>query len=284
MIKKLKEGLKNLLPGSKTPKVAVLSLKGVIGGGGRTRQSLSDASVADQIEKAFSMSGLSAVALKINSPGGSPVQSALIADRIRRLAKEKDVPVLAFAEDVAASGGYMLALAADKIYAHEASIVGSIGVVSGGFGFKGLIEKLGVERRIHTAGTKKAMLDPFVEEKDEDVARLKEIQAEIHDYFIGFVKGRRGRRLKGEPDVIFSGDVFLGAEAVKLGLIDGLGDAKTVLKKRFGDKVKTRDFTEKKSLISALFGLRRGGMIGLSSPDAWIDAVEERSIWSRFGL
>jgi len=280
--------LRRTVFGEPAPKVAVLRLDGVIASGGRFKQNINMASVAGQIEEAFSLGGLSAVALQINSPGGSPVQSALILQRIRDLAKEKDVPVLAFAEDVAASGGYMLAIAADEIYANESSIIGSIGVVSSGFGFKGAIEKLGIERRLYTAGENKSMLDAFQDEKEEDVARLKEIQLEIHEHFKKLVRDRRGKRLKGLRGKLFSGEVFTGNEAIKMGLIDGIGDARTVLRDRFGEKVKLRVVSEKKSRFGSLLGLgsRHGSDLGKieDMPHGLITAVEERLIWNKFGL
>lgn len=274
--------------GEPPPRVAVLKLYGVIAPGGRFRQNISMGSVASQIDEAFSTPGLSAVALMINSPGGSPVQAALICKRIRDLAVEKDVPVLAFAEDLAASGGYMLALAADEIFANECSIVGSIGVVSSGFGFKEAIAKLGVERRLYTAGESKAMLDSFQEEKSEDVARLKEIQTEIHENFKKMVRDRRGKRLKGLRARLFSGEVFTGTEAVKVGLIDGIGDVRMILRARFGSKVKLRTYSEKKQRLGALLGLGAAGESeykGMGDmPHGLIAAVEERLFWNKFGL
>lgn len=277
--------------GDPPPRVAVLPLYGVIAAGGRFKQAVNMAGFADRIDEAFSTPGLSAVALLINSPGGSPVQSALITKRIRDLAAEKNVPVLAFAEDVAASGGYMLALAGDEIYANESSLIGSIGVVSSGFGFTEAIAKIGVERRLYTAGESKAMLDSFSEEKAEDVARLREMQDEIHEHFKKMVRDRRGKRLKGLRGKIFSGEVFTGQEAVKLGLIDDLGDLREVLRNRFGEKVKFQVLGEKKSRFGSLLGLKqRSGMhIGFDSgmadlPHAAISAVEERLIWNKFGL
>ena len=274
--------------GEPRPRVAVLRLTGVISpGGGRFQRTLNIAGLAPLIEQAFSTSGLAAVALVINSPGGSPVQSALIAQRIRAMAVEKNVPVIAFAEDVAASGGYMLALAGDEIFAHEASIVGSIGVISSGFGLKAVIERFGIERRLYTAGERKAMLDTFSETKEEDVARLKDIQAAIHENFKAMVRDRRGARLKGARAQIFSGDVFTGAEAVKLGLIDGIGDVRSLMRTRFGKRVRFRVIGERKPRLGALFG------IGASSREApapadWagglLAAIEERLFWTRFGL
>ncbi|MBL4639430.1 MAG: S49 family peptidase [Kordiimonadaceae bacterium] len=281
--------LRRKLFGEPAPKVAVVRLYGMIASGGRFKNNLNLAGVAEQLEQAFSIRGLSAVALQINSPGGSPVQSALILKRIRDLATEKNVPVLAFAEDVAASGGYMLAVAGDEIYANPSSILGSIGVVSSGFGFKGAIEKLGVERRLYTSGESKAMLDAFQDEKEEDIARLKEIQQEIHEHFKGLVRERRGKRLKGLRGKLFSGEVFTGHEAVKLGLIDGIGDIRTVLRSRFGDKVKMRLISEKKPRLSGLLGLASQS----SAAPAFdmgdiaygaLAAIEERLHWNRYGL
>jgi len=284
--------LRRTVFGDPPPRVAVLPLYGVIAAGGRFKQSVNLAGFADRIDEAFSTPGLSAVALLINSPGGSPVQSALITKRIRDLAAEKHIPVLAFAEDVAASGGYMLALAGDEIYANESSLIGSIGVVSSGFGFTDAIAKIGVERRLYTAGESKAMLDSFSEEKEEDVARLREMQNEIHEHFKKMVRDRRGKRLKGLRGKIFSGEVFTGHEAVKLGLIDDLGDLRGVLRDRFGEKVKFQVLGEKKSRFGSLLGLkqsndmRAGGSLGgmADLPHAVISAVEERLFWNRFGL
>lgn len=284
-------GVRRSLFGDPPPRVAVLPLCGVIAAGGRFRQAINLAAFASRIEQAFSIPGVSAVALLINSPGGSPVQSALIAKRIRDLATEKHVPVLAFAEDVAASGGYMLALAGDEIYANESSLIGSIGVVSAGFGFKEAIAKIGVERRLYTAGESKAMLDSFSEEKEEDVARLKEMQSEIHEHFKKMVRDRRGKRLKGLRGKIFSGEVFTGQEAVKLGLIDDLGDLRAVMRDRFGENVKFQILSEKKPRLGSLFGLgqRRESATGFGGgvadlPHGLLAAVEERLFWNRFGL
>lgn len=283
-------GLRKQLFGEPAPRVAVLSLNGVIGAGGRFKQALNMASVADAIDEAFSLQGLSAVALSINSPGGSPVQSTLIVKRIRALADEKNVPVIAFAEDVAASGGYMLALAGDEIYADESSLIGSIGVIAGGFGFSEAIKKLGIERRIYTAGEKKAMLDNFSEEKEEEVEWLKAMQAEIHENFKKMVRDRRGKRLKGLRGKIFSGEVFTGTESVKLGLIDGIGDVRSLLRDRFGDKVVIKQVGEKKSKLGALFGVEQAFgknaklEIGEEMMPSLISAVEERLQWNKFGL
>ena len=291
MIAKTFHKLRCAFLGDPPPLVAVVRLYGVIAPGKRFRSGLNLASLASQLESAFSLPGLAAVALQINSPGGSPVQSALITKRIRDLAREKHVPVLAFAEDVAASGGYMLALAGDEIYANESSIIGSIGVVSSGFGFTEAIKKLGIERRLYTAGESKAMLDAFQDEKAEDVERLKAIQGDIHEHFKSLVRERRGKRLKGLRTHIFSGDVFTGTDAVKQGLIDDIGDMRSVLRDRFGRKVRFRLVGEKKPRFGSLLGLRRGGFDEGSGFDGMADlpggllsAIEERLFWNRFGL
>ncbi|MDX1574678.1 MAG: S49 family peptidase [Kiloniellales bacterium] len=268
------------------PLVNVLRLSGVIGGLGRFRRGLNLASQAQLIERAFKTPRLSAVALAINSPGGSPVQSALIGDRIRALAEEKEVPVIAFAEDVAASGGYWLACAADEIYAHESSIVGSIGVISAGFGFPELLSRIGVERRVHTAGERKAMLDPFRAEVPEDVERLKTIQTDIHDGFKDYVRARRGDRLKGEEEDLFSGEFWTGRRALALGLVDGLGELRQVMRARFGEKVRLRviDGPRRLRLPLGFAGGRLAGPDLAASAHALVEAAEERALWSRYGL
>ncbi|GHF23271.1 peptidase S49 [Kordiimonas sediminis] len=289
-VSKFLSSARTALFGKPKPVVAVIRLYGVIASGGRFQKGLNMADLAPTLDEAFETKGLSAVALLINSPGGSPVQSAMITSRIRALAAEKDVPVVAFAEDVAASGGYMLALAGDEIFAHEASIIGSIGVISAGFGFKDAIEKIGVERRVYSAGDKKAMLDPFKEENEEDVERLKSLHGEIHEYFKGMVRDRRGKRLKGLRGKIFSGDVFSGVEAHKLGLTDGIGDIRSKMQERFGKKVKLKVVGEKKSRLSGLLGLSKTqSLTSTASPidglgKELLSAVEERFIWNRFGL
>ncbi|WP_373089205.1 S49 family peptidase, partial [Sneathiella sp.] len=224
----------------KSPLVAVIPLHGVIApGGSKLRgENLNLAGLSTQIEAAFKTKGLSAVALVINSPGGSPVQSSLIFDYIRQLADEEDIMVYAFAEDVMASGGYWLSLCADEIYINKNSIVGSIGVISAGFGFPALLEKIGVERRLYSAGENKAKLDPFSPEKAEDIVWLKKIQEDIHENFKELVKTRRGERLKKRKDKeLFSGDIWVGAKAVDLGLVDGIADLRSFMRGKFGDKV-----------------------------------------------
>jgi len=217
--------------------------------------------------------------LAINSPGGSPVQSALLAGRIRQLAEENEIPVYAFCEDVAASGGYWLACAAEEIYADPASIVGSIGVVSTGFGFTDMLEKIGVERRIHTSGEKKGMLDPFVPEVEDDLERLREIQEDIHEQFKDYVRKRRGTKLTASEDMLFSGEFWTGRRSQELGLIDGLGDLRSVMREKYGEKVNLHLVGGRKR-----FGLGRllGGQADLV--DQGVAALEYRAYWSRFGL
>jgi signal peptide peptidase SppA len=242
-------------------------------------------SVAPLLERAFSINGAKAVALVINSPGGSPAQSHLIFKRIRTLSEEKKLPVLAFVEDAAASGGYMIACAADEIYADPSSIVGSIGVVSAGFGFHKLIERFGIERRVHTAGENKAILDPFRPENPDDVERLKDLQRRIHDLFVDLVRSRRGPRLDETNGELFSGAFWVGAEAIDLGLIDGLGDIRTVMRGRFGEKVRFRMIEPARPpLVGRLLGRRIPGQVGLVDPAEALGVLEERASWSRLGL
>lgn len=265
------------------PVVAVIRLTGVIGAMGPLRGGLTLSGLAPQIERAFKMRRVKAVALAINSPGGSPVQSALISQRIRDLAEEKQVPVIAFTEDVAASGGYWLACAADEIYANESSIVGSIGVISSGFGFPELIKRFGIERRVHAAGERKAMLDPFREEDPKDITRLKALHKQIHETFKDQVRGRRGERLKGSDKQLFNGDIWTGRQAVELGLVDGLGELRHVLRGRFGEKLRLKRVDSPRPWWRRLpLGSRA------PAPEDWaaglIAAAEERSLWSRYGL
>src|SRR6185369_3620649 len=242
---------------SDIPIVPVVRLTGAIGISSPLRPGMTMANVARSLERAFSMSNIKAVALAINSPGGSPVQSHLIFKRIRALADEKKVPVIAFVEDVAASGGYMIACAADEIIADLSSIVGSIGVVGGSFGFDKLIEKIGVERRLYTSGENKAMLDPFLPEKPEDVERLKALQREIHESFIALVKARRGSKLDSRETALFSGAYWTGQRGRELGLVDAIGDLRTTLRERYGDKVRTPLIAERGF---ALFGRKAAGV------------------------
>lgn len=278
-----------LLPKSWRPGVVtipVVRLHGAImTGGGQLRPSLSLASTAGLIEKAFAFDA-PAVAFSINSPGGSPVQSRLIFKRIRDLAAEKNRKVLVFVEDVAASGGYMIALAGDEIVADPSSIVGSIGVVSASFGFPELLKKLGVERRVHTAGRNKSLLDPFKPEKKEDVERLKALQLEIHDTFIDLVRERRGAKLKDDPD-LFTGLFWTGRKGLELGLVDALGDMRSVLKERYGPKTRLKLVSAQRGLLSRLspFGSRIAAAdVAASAAEGLADAAQERALWARFGL
>lgn len=271
------------------PLVPVIRLHGVIGGAGPLRSGMNIAGLAETLDRAFAPKKLKAVALAINSPGGSPVQAALIAERIRAHAREKEVPVLAFCEDVAASGGYWLACAADEIYAEKSSIIGSIGVISAGFGFHELLEKYGVERRLYASGTRKGMLDPFSPEREADVARLKELQGDIHENFRELVRKRRGSRLKAPEDRLFSGDIWTGKGALEVGLIDGIGNLRGVLRERFGANVVTPLLQPRRGLLRRLRGGSGAGGESLADgvrdlPAAALAAVEERLWWSRFGL
>lgn len=268
------------------PVVPVVRLAGVIGVATPLRPGLMLSTIARSLERAFAVRNARAVALIINSPGGSPAQSHLILRRIRQLAEEKKIPVLAFIEDVGASGGYMLACAADEIICDQYSIVGSIGVVGGSFGFAKLMDKLGVERRLYTAGERKVMLDPFLPEKPEDVKRLKAIQKDIHEHFIALVKERRGSKLNGSDKALFSGEFWTAQTAIDLGLADTLGDMRSTLRARYGDKVRTPLIAAERSM----FGRRLPGVMlgdlanrpGLGND--LLSTLEARAIWSRYGL
>jgi signal peptide peptidase SppA len=265
-------GMKLNLPFLKSgPTVNIIRLQGAIANSSR---GLDDTSLAPVIERAFAKGKPVAVALEINSPGGSAVQSSLIAARIRGLATEKNIPVFAFVEDVAASGGYWLACAADEIIIDRGSIVGSIGVISAGFGLDQAIARYGVERRVHTAGKSKSMLDPFKPEKPEDIERLRGLLGDLHTYFIDHVKSRRGARLKDNPD-LFTGEIWVGDKAVEQGLADDIGHLVPTLKDRYGNKVRFRRFGQKRSLLQR-FGAQLAG-------DA-LAGVEERAAFARFGL
>nr|WP_020180236.1 S49 family peptidase [Methylopila sp. M107] len=269
--------------------VPVVRLTGAIGIGSPLRPALTLASVAGPLEKAFSTKGAKEIALVINSPGGSAAQAHLIYGRIRQLAVQHDIGVAAFVEDAAASGGYMIACAADEIVADPASIVGSIGVVSSGFGFDRAIERLSIERRLYTSGENKAILDPFSPEKAEDVERLKEIQHEIHELFIALVKERRGKALGSDPE-LFSGAFWTGQTGLGLGLVDRLGDIRSTMRERWGDKVELRAMTPKTSLLKRLTGRGASGdvgtglALGTGLAEEAIEALERRAVWARFGL
>lgn len=269
------------------PVVPVVRLSGAIGVVTPLRPGLMLSSIARALERAFETRNARAVALIVNSPGGSPAQSHLIFQRIRQLAQEKNIPVLAFIEDVGASGGYMLACAADEIICDPYSIVGSIGVVGASFGFPQLMEKLGVERRIYTSGDRKVMLDPFQPEKPEDVKRIHAIQKDIHQHFIALVKERRGAKLHGADKTLFSGEFWTAQRAIELGLADRVGDLRSSLRERYGDKVRTPLIAAERSM----FGRARQGVsiadafsgrAGLA--DDLISALETRALWSRYGL
>lgn len=282
-----------ILPKSMRPEgvtIPVVRLAGTIApSGGQFRPVLSLASTAGVLQKAFSMRDAPAVAISINSPGGSPVQARLIYKRIRDLAAEKNKHVIVFVEDVAASGGYMIAVAGDEIVADPSSIVGSIGVISAGFGFTELIKKIGVERRVYTAGRNKSVLDPFQPEKKADVERLKALQLEVHETFIDLVKDRRGGKLADKPD-LFTGEFWTGKASMELGLVDALGDMRSFLKQRYGEKTKMRLVSAPRGLFGrrlGLFGTARDefqsqALLGLARGLG--DELEDRALWARYGL
>lgn len=266
-------------------KVAVIRFAGVIADASISKKGISYHRYAKAIDKAFDKGGVKAVALVINSPGGSAAQTSLIAGHIRQRAEEKEIPVFAFVEDVAASGGYWLACAADEIYAQESSIVGSIGVISASFGFEDLIEKYGIHRRLYTSGDQKSFLDPFSPEKKEDIARLKAIQKEIHQAFIDWVTERRGDVLKASDKDVFDGSFWTAGPAQERGLINGLGDVRSVMRARFGDEVKFAEATPDKGLpvpVPFIGKLQAGMADGFS--DELVDTLETRAVWARYGL
>jgi serine protease SohB len=270
----------------RSPTVPVVRLTGVIGGGTPLRQGLTLANVATPLERAFKMAD-DTVAIVVNSPGGSPVQSRQIFQRIRDLARENNVRVYMFAEDVAASGGYMIMCAGDEIYADSSSIVGSIGVIAATFGFVDLIDKIGVERRVYTAGERKLMLDAFQPENPDDIVRLKAIQAAIHDDFIALVRDRRGKAIEAAGDQLFTGEFWAGRQALELGLIDGIMDVRTKMRELCGDKVELRLVSGERGFfrrrIPGVFAaLGAGEPFGLA--DEVISAIEARAIWARFGF
>ena len=290
LLKRPLDFLRRLLPArfrADIPVVPVVRLSGVIGMGTPLRPGLMLSTAARSLERAFATRNARAVALIINSPGGSPTQSHLIMRRIRQLAEEKKIPVLAFIEDVGASGGYMLACAADEIICDHYSIVGSIGVVGGSFGFPKLMEKLGIERRIYTAGERKVMLDPFEPEKPEDVKRIKAIQKEIHGHFIALVKERRGAKLNGPDKTLFSGEFWTAQTAVELGLADSLGELRSTLRARYGDKVRTPLISAERGLFGrSKPGVSLAGVLGNRQGlgDDLLSSLEARAMWSQYGL
>jgi signal peptide peptidase SppA len=286
------EKLINLIPARlrrRRSVVPVVRLSGVIGAVTPLRPGMSLAGVARTLERAFAVKNAKAVALVINSPGGSPVQSRQIYLRIRQLAEEKKLPVLAFVEDVAASGGYMIACAGDEIFCDPSSILGSIGVVGGSFGFQELLKKVGVERRLYTAGAHKAMLDPFLPEDPDDVTRVKALQREIHAIFIALVKQSRGARLKAADETLFTGEYWAGETSVSLGLADAVGDLRSTLRARYGEKVQTPLIVPPSGMLSGLLGRRSPGALSAwegapSLPEEAISALESRAIWAKFGF
>ena len=258
--------------------VAHLKLSGVIGNAGKFKQGIDFAGQEELIKKAFSLKKAACVAISINSPGGSPVQSHLIYDFIRSQAKKTKKKVIIFAEDVAASGGYLIACAGDEIYANKSSIVGSIGVIYSSFGFKDLIQKIGVQRRVYTAGKNKSTLDPFMEEKQEDIERLKSIQLDLHKDFIDVVEESRSTKLKKNIGIeLFSGEFWSGRKAKDLGLIDGIGNADQILKEKFGEDVNIKKFEKAKGWLAKKLSSE-------TQIDKTISILEERSIWQRYGF
>jgi signal peptide peptidase SppA len=268
------------------PVVAVVPLVGIIGRIGPWRRGLTVAGLAATLERAFTLEGVKAVALSVNSPGGSPVQSALIGRRIRALAAEQGVPVFGFAEDVAASGGYWLLAAADELYADESSIVGSIGVLSAGFGFAEILKRFGIERRVYASGEHKDALDPFQPEKLEEVEHLRSLQEDIHEAFRRHVRERRAGRLKGEEKELFSGRFWTGVKARELGLIDDLGDVRTVMRARFGENVRLVVVSDGRPWWRRRLGGLAARAMGKGPPlaDELLASLEERLMWNRFGL
>jgi signal peptide peptidase SppA len=270
------------------PIVPVVRLSGVVGISSPLKPGLTIATVARLLDRAFETRNARAVVLAINCPGGSAVQSHLIFQRIRALAVEHELPVIAFVEDVAASGGYMIACAADEIICDSSSIVGSIGVVGASFGFDKLIYKIGVERRVYTSGDRKVMLDPFLPENPDDVKRLKTIQKEIHEDFIELVKSRRGAKLDSREKALFSGEFWAGSKARELGLVDAIGELRVTLRERFGKKVKTPLIAERGLLGRRTPGIR-GAMVerlmdGAGFADDIVSTLEARALWARYGL
>jgi signal peptide peptidase SppA len=284
--------LSRLLPARFTrrgPVLPVVKLHGTIGVGSPLRPGLNLDAVNSSLERAFSYRNVPAVLLSVNSPGGSAVQSALIHNRVRQLAEQKNVKVISFCEDVAASGGYWLATAGDEIYADHASIVGSIGVLYAGFGFVEALNRLGVERRVHTAGESKMMLDPFQPQREDDVERLKTMQADIHEVFKTLVKTRRAGRLKAEDAELFSGAFWSGGQALQIGLVDGLGSLHAVVKEKFGADAVLKQVTRSAGWMRWLrfppqVAGARSGHLAAGLADELIETLEARALWQRFGL
>ena len=257
-----------------------IKLSGVIGNVGKFKQGIDFSSQEETITKAFSVKKALCVAITINSPGGSPVQSHLIHDYIRQLAVKNKKKVIVFAEDVAASGGYLIACAGDEIYANSSSIVGSIGVISASFGFQEAIKKIGIQRRVYTAGKNKSTLDPFKEEKEEDIQRIKKLQLELHEDFINLVKKSRGSKLKDpEKNNIFTGEFWSGSSSLKLGLIDGIGNSEQVLREKFGENIVIKKLEKPKGFLAKKLSASFDNQI-----DNILEAVEEKALWQKFGL
>ena len=271
---------------SKKSIIGIVKLSGIISTetrlGSRGGLNLND--LSDSLTKAFSFKNIKAIVLLVNSPGGSPVQSALIANRVRDLAREKEIPVYCFIEDLAASGGYWLSCAADKIYAMESSIIGSIGVITSGFGAVEAIKKIGIERRVYSQGKNKGLLDPFLPEKKDDVKQILNIQKDLHAQFINWIKKRRGKRLKAKDEVLFNAGIWSGVKAKDLGLIDGIGDYYNVMKNIFGEDVKFKDFSKKTSWFKQKFFSSKNSLNSDIIIDNLINKIEERIIWSKYGL
>lgn len=263
------------------PKVAVIRLSGIIADS-RRRSTISYARYAKVIEKTFEKEDVVAVALAINSPGGSAGQSSLVAGLIRQMAEEKEIPVYSFIEDIAASGGYWLACAGDEIYAQAVSLVGSIGVISSGFGMDQFIERHGISRRLHTAGREKSLLDPFLPEKPEDVERLQTIQKDLHNIFIDWVRERRGHMLKAADRTIFEGRIWTAQSALELGLIDGIRDIRSLMQQKFGDRVKLVDISIDNRFFPMSYPAAHVDFSGIG--DEFLESLEARSLWSRYGL
>ncbi len=264
--------------------IAVVNLCGVIGKGGKLEQGINIDNVGPLLEKAFETKSLKAVAINVNSPGGSPVQSELIFNRIIELSKEKKIPVFTFAQDVAASGGYFILLAGDEIFAHNSSIIGSIGVISAGFGFEELIKKIGVQRRIYAQGKNKAVLDPFSPESEENIQILKAAQKDVFESFKDLVRSRRSDKLKKSDDELFNGAFWSGKTACDLGLVDAISDMRSTMKSKFGDKIKFVNIEpKKKGFIKELLSSKFEN-IGSGFANSLIEKIEEKGIWSRFKI
>jgi len=275
--------LKNLIC-KKSTNIAVVNLSGVIGKGGKIDQGINIENVNPILEKAFETKGAKAIAINVNSPGGSPVQSELIYTRIKELSVEKKIPVFTFAQDVAASGGYFILLAGEEIFAHNASIVGSIGVISAGFGFEDLIKKIGVERRIYAQGKNKAVLDPFSPENPESIEILKSAQRDVFESFKDLVRQNRKEKLKESDDYLFNGAFWSGKKAAELGLVDAIGDMRNVMKNKFGEKVKFINIEpKKKGFIKELLS-NKVGEFNSNLAGNLINKIEEKGVWGRFGL